>query len=263
MTDHEDELARRFRRLFNKDPISHGHKEPQWKIERQDNYEFDDEEVVFSLFLSSILIEQLGKLIEESATLDESDVPELLGLSNAAVKDGAAAKHEAENLLKEGKSVTEQLKAGETNQNDVSEEEVAALLKRLEDSTGKTPFGLSETPQDRSQSQGIEKPAEECPDEAADVAAILAQLTDEAKVDQDFEESESESGLPCLPSVPKDTGSIGEDELSTRLANLKSGGPKNYTGTDRGSINVFVPSVAKTDDDETEHWCGSPITVVI
>ena len=49
MTEQEDELARRFRQLFNKDPISHGQKEPRWEIDGQAGDEFDDEEVVFSL----------------------------------------------------------------------------------------------------------------------------------------------------------------------------------------------------------------------
>ena len=61
MTEHsdiEDELVRRFKLLFNKEPVSQSQTESPWKIEGHDNYDFDDEEVSSSaLFFDTLLIE--------------------------------------------------------------------------------------------------------------------------------------------------------------------------------------------------------------
>jgi hypothetical protein len=43
--DDEDDLTRRFKTLFNKDPISHSQQESRWKVNEGEGYEFDDEEV--------------------------------------------------------------------------------------------------------------------------------------------------------------------------------------------------------------------------
>lgn len=41
-----DELARRFKALFNKEPLSQAPKEESpWRLQGQDDYEIDDEEV--------------------------------------------------------------------------------------------------------------------------------------------------------------------------------------------------------------------------
>lgn len=41
-----DELTRRFKALFNKEPLSQAPKEESpWRLQGQDNYEIDDEEV--------------------------------------------------------------------------------------------------------------------------------------------------------------------------------------------------------------------------
>jgi hypothetical protein len=42
-----DELTRRFKALFNKEPLSQAPKdESPWRLQGQDDYEIDDEEVV-------------------------------------------------------------------------------------------------------------------------------------------------------------------------------------------------------------------------
>lgn len=49
MTDaqDDDELTRRFKAVFNKEPVSQGQTEPGWKSQGLDDYEIDDEEVKF------------------------------------------------------------------------------------------------------------------------------------------------------------------------------------------------------------------------
>jgi hypothetical protein len=42
----EDELTRRFKAVFNKEPVSRGRTEPAWKAQGQDEYEVDEEEVI-------------------------------------------------------------------------------------------------------------------------------------------------------------------------------------------------------------------------
>lgn len=203
---------------------------------------------------------QLGKLVEESAALNDSDVKELIGLSRAAVKDGRSTKPEVVDLLERAKAVTRQPEENSQEAHDVSEEEIEALLKQL----GEEPYiepadSEGETSKSHQQTkQPAENPA--IPDDSAQVAAILSQLTDAAHLEQKFDDRDSESATPStpglsLPSVPKD-GDSTEDDLSARLANLKAFPPKTYTGKDRGSINVFVPGIAKTDDDDRMNWCG-------
>jgi len=203
--------------------------------------------------------EQLGKLVEESAALNDSDVKELIGLSRTAVKDGMSSKPEADDLLGKAKTATQQPQNPQDT-NDISEEEIEALLKQL----GDEPYSaVSDTEGEVSKSlEQPDKPPENSsiPDDSAEVAAILSQLTDAAHLEQKFDDHDSEPASPStsglsLPSVPKDNDST-EDDLSARLANLKAFPPKNYTGKDRGSINVFVPGIAKVDDDDSIHWCG-------
>jgi hypothetical protein len=43
--DDEDDLTRRFKTLFNKDPVSQPQEESRWKVHDGDEYDFDDEEV--------------------------------------------------------------------------------------------------------------------------------------------------------------------------------------------------------------------------
>lgn len=162
-------------------------------------------------------------------------------------------------LLEKAKAATQQAETSHET-HDVGDEEIEALLKQLGDEpyTELTdPEG--EIPESHEHSgHPPENPA--IPDDSAEVAAILSQLTDAAHLEQKFEDPDSESATPSipglsLPSVPKDSEST-EDDLSARLANLKAFPPKTYTGTDPGSINVFIPGIAKTDYDDSIHWCG-------
>jgi hypothetical protein len=142
----------------------------------------------------------------------------------------------------------------------VSEEEIAALLQQLESEPEKTAELAFNNDKELSTSQDGVNTDKLNNTETHEIAAILAQLTDAAHLEQKFQDSESDSPFPSvsslsLPSVPKDSESA-DDDLSARLANLKTFQPKTYTGTDRGSINVFVPGIAKTEEDETIHWCG-------
>jgi len=41
----DDELARRFRQVFNKDPVSQAQEESKWKIHGDNDFDVDDEEV--------------------------------------------------------------------------------------------------------------------------------------------------------------------------------------------------------------------------
>ena len=198
-------------------------------------------------------------MVEESAALNDSDVKELIGLSRTAVKEGTSSKPEVHDLLEKAKTATQQPQNPQDT-NDISEEEIEALLRQL----GDEPYtATSDAEGEVSKShEQVDKPSEDSaiPDDSAEVAAILSQLTNAAHLEQKFDDQDSGPATPStpglsLPSVPKDTDST-EDDLSARLANLKTFPPQNYTGKDRGSINVFVPGIAKVDDDESIHWCG-------
>jgi len=41
----DDELTRRFKAVFNKEPVSRGQTETEWRLQDQDDYEIDDDEV--------------------------------------------------------------------------------------------------------------------------------------------------------------------------------------------------------------------------
>jgi hypothetical protein len=43
--DDEDDLTRRFKTLFNKEPVSQSQEESRWKVSGVEEYDFDDEEV--------------------------------------------------------------------------------------------------------------------------------------------------------------------------------------------------------------------------
>jgi hypothetical protein len=203
-------------------------------------------------------------LIEESAGLDDADVNELVGLSKAAATEGTSSRSEAKELLHSARTATEQSKVEEQS-HDVSDEAIAALLKQLEADNGGQDDGIkdSERSTDPQETKTNDPEESKQADESDDIAAILAQLTDEAHLEQKYEttstSNDEDSPFPSvsglsLPSVPTST----TDDFSTRLANLKSFQPKTYTGTDRGSINVFIPGIASTEEDETIHWCGRP-----
>lgn len=201
--------------------------------------------------------------MEESAALSEPDIKELMGLSRTAMREGTTSKSEVNDLLKSAKAATQESQKPEEDSNDISEDDIAALLDQLSKDNGahighysNVPGGLPESQEAADLS--AQDPA--APDDSAEVAAILSQVTDAARLEQKFDESDSETPFPSvsglsLPSLPNDADSTDED-LSTRLARLKTFPPKTYTGTDRGSINVFVPGISKTEDDETIHWCG-------
>ena len=201
----------------------------------------------------------MGKLVEESATLNDSDVKELIALSRTAVKQGTMSKPDVKDLLEKANEATQSQNPQVTN--DVSEEEIEALLKQL----GNEPYtATSDAGGEVSKShEETDKPPDNTPipDDSAEVAAILSQLSDAAHLEQKFEDHDSEAVNPStpglsLPSVPKEPDST-EDDLSARLANLKAFPPKNYTGTDRGSINVFLPGISKAEEDDSIHWCGT------
>jgi hypothetical protein len=203
--------------------------------------------------------------VEESAALNRPEIDRLVELSNAAVKQGTTRTTEVNDLLKRAKAATRESIKQDEDSNDISEDDIAALLDQLGQNSWTSVDDSLGTPKELS---GSKEPADldilsqnpSIPDDSAEVAAILSQLTDAAHLEHKFNESNSESPFPSvselsLPSVPKDEGAT-DDDLSTRLAKLKLFPPKTYTGTDRGSINVFVPGISKTVDDETVHWCG-------
>jgi hypothetical protein len=201
---------------------------------------------------------KLGRLIEETAALNEPDVKELVRLSTNILQDSISSKPEADDLLKRARLATQESNKNGDNVDEISEDDIAALLKQLGDEHEnlQTLEDHSE-PQKAASKDAVQKFTD---DDSAEVAALLSQLTDAAHLEQKFEDSGPESPYPSisktfLPSVPKDADDT-VDELSNRLAKLKTSPPKNYTGTDRGSINVFVPGLSKLDDDETIHWCG-------
>jgi hypothetical protein len=206
---------------------------------------------------------QFAKLIEESAALNDPDVTELIELSQSSVKRGTASSAEVHDLVKQAKQATGASKTITEDHQDISEEEIATLLKQLDDES-KREGEIEPEPDAEKKPSVLTNPTQ--PDDSAEIARILSQLTDAARLEQKFEDSDSESQFPSvsrlsLPSVPKDEDEADntDDDLSARLANLKSFTPNNYTGTDRGSINIFIPSVAKTEEDETIHWCGMPV----
>ena len=43
--DVDDELARRFRQVFNKEPVSQAQEEQRWTVAGGDDFDIDDEEV--------------------------------------------------------------------------------------------------------------------------------------------------------------------------------------------------------------------------
>jgi len=199
-------------------------------------------------------------LIEESAGLDDNDVTELLGLSRNAAEDGISTKSETQILLKNAKGAMQPI----DSEREVNEDDVAALLRQLGEEKDTAAPEETENSTDRNPDESAENTGEA--DDSAEIAAILSQLTDAARLEQQFDDTDSQANTPTishlsLPSVPTTTTSE-EDDLSARLANLKSfkpATPKNYTGTDLGSINVFVPGLAKTQEDESEHWCGNDL----
>jgi hypothetical protein len=207
-------------------------------------------------------------LIEESAALDAADVDELVGLSRDAIKDGKTTKSEVKELLSSARTATEHAKV-DNPENNVSEEDIAALLKQLETNNNGQDEELNHSEDSRhTQRAETNDPEQSKPaDDSDEIAAILSQLTDEAHLEQKYDNTtntnEEDSPFPSVsglspPSVPEST----TDDFSTRLANLKSFQPKTYTGKDRGSINVFVPGIAPTHEDETIHWCGSPCVLL-
>lgn len=43
--EQDDELTRRFKAVFNKDPVSQGRQKTTWKIEKVEDYDVDEDEV--------------------------------------------------------------------------------------------------------------------------------------------------------------------------------------------------------------------------
>jgi hypothetical protein len=42
----DDELTQRFKAVFNKEPVSRGQTEAEWRVQGQGEYEIDDDEVL-------------------------------------------------------------------------------------------------------------------------------------------------------------------------------------------------------------------------
>lgn len=195
--------------------------------------------------------------MEESAALNDQEVTELLGLTRNAVKEGVESKSETKDLLKDARSATDESKRGEDETKEVSEDDIEALLEQIGEAKVKTTDTLDET-----NGKGDEPTSSTAElDDSEEIAMILSQLTDAARLEQQFKGDNRDVDFPSvsglsLPSVPKDES--GDDDFNARLANLRSFKPStwNYTGTDPGTINVFIPGMAKAADDESEHWCG-------
>ena len=196
--------------------------------------------------------------------MNEPDITELIGLSRTAVKEGTSSMSEVDGLLRTAKTATQEPQKSEGDLNDISEDDIAALLEQLRNEQERVANKSLDAPEETPELEKADVPTHisNVPDDSAEVAAILSQLTDAAHLEQKFDESDSESPFPSvprlsLPSVPKDSDTA-DDDLTTRLSKLKTFLPKTYTGTDPGSINVFVPGISKTDDDDTIHWCCMP-----
>ena len=196
--------------------------------------------------------------------MNEPDITELIGLSRTAVKEGTSSMSEVDDLLRTAKTATHESQKSEGDLNDISDDDIAALLEQLHNEQERVANKSLDAPEETPELEKADVPTHKSnvPDDSAEVAAILSQLTDAAHLEQKFDESDSESPFPSvprlsLPSVPKDSDTA-DDDLTTRLAKLKTFPPKTYTGTDPGSINVFVPGISKTDDDDTIHWCCMP-----
>ena len=198
-------------------------------------------------------------MIEESAALKESDVNELIELSSSAVKQGTTSKAEVEDLLQEAKQVTREPKNLEQEPAEISEDEVNALLRQLRNRSENIEEKESNMLKEFLVPSEVREPAQVA-DDSVEIEAILSQLTDAVHLEKSTEESDSESELPSvsgfsLPSVPNEIRST-DDDLKARIASLKSSFPKNYTGRDLGSINVFVPGLSSAEEDDVIHWCG-------
>lgn len=198
-------------------------------------------------------------MIEESAALNEPDVKELVGLSTTTLQNAMLSKPEADGLLERARLATQESKILD-NADEISEDDIAALLKQLCDGNENLEaLDGHSGPQNPGDGKDVDQKFTE-PEDSAEVAAILSQLTDAVHLEKNIEDSDTESlyqsaSKLSLPSVPKDADDT-VDELSNRLAKLKAFPSTNYTGTDRGSINVFIPGLSKTEPDETIHWCG-------
>ena len=184
--------------------------------------------------------------------MNDPDVKELIGLSRTAVKEGTSSKPEVDNLLKSAKTATQESHKSEDDLNDISEDDIAALLEQLRNEPETASSMSLDAPKETPELEKADAPTptSNVHDDSAEIAAILSQLTDAAHLEQKFDEPDSESPFPSvsglsLPSGPTDSDTA-DDDLSTRLAKLKTFSPKTYTGTDRGSINVFVPGISKT-----------------
>ena len=248
----EDDLTKRFKAIFNKDPVSRspGHSE-KW-TSPPGTYEIDEEEVLPPY---SGTKNELGKLVEESAALNDEDVKELIGLSSDAVKKGKTSLPEAQKLLREVETAKRESHSGH---DEVSEDEIAALLKQLGDNNDED--NIPSQDPSKTSNDDIEKqdpPDKKGPgnDDSEEIAAVLSQLADEAHLESKFEESSSSSPFPSvsklpLPSLSSDTA---DDDFLSRISNLKN--LSASTGKS-GVINTFIPSLAKPEDEDMENWCG-------